>query len=103
MLSERARHQWTAFAMARLAATAAFGDRDELHRFLVGLHLRGELLSAAELAGLLDEAGLTGADRDDLVTLIESGLALLTSYDRMRGAEERAYAEEEEEHGGFLL
>lgn len=98
MLSDRARHQWRAYTEARAAAAAPFGDRDELHRFLVGMHLRGELLPAAELRGLLDEAGIDGRERDEIVTLIESGLALLDLYDRLVENEDGAY-QDAEDHG----
>ncbi len=98
MLSERARHQWTAYAEARAAAAAPFGDRDELHRFLVGIHLRGELLPAPELRALLDEAGLEGSERDEAVTLIDFGLALLAFYDRLVENEDGAYVDAED-HG----
>ena len=102
MLSERARHQWTAFATARQAHTTPFGERDELHRFLVGIHLRGEVLAAAELGALLDEAGVEGREREDLATVVEAGLALLSAYDRQVEYEEQTY-EEAQDHGGFRI
>lgn len=98
MLSERARHQWTAYVRARSAEVAPFGDRDELHRFLIGIHLRGEDVAAPELRPLLDEAGLAGEERQDVMTLIESGLALLAAYDRLVEGEDGAY-EDSDDHG----
>jgi hypothetical protein len=101
MLSDRARHQWTAFATARKADTAPFGRRDELNRFLVGVHLRGEQLTAAELSDLLDEAGVEGQDREELVSLVETGLGLLAFYERQLEVEERGY--EDPEGAGFRI
>ncbi|MGH9179584.1 MAG: hypothetical protein ACRD0N_13645 [Acidimicrobiales bacterium] len=96
MLSERARQQWTSYAHARSADLSPFGDRDELHRFLVGLHLRGEVLAAGDLKGLLDEAGVAGQEREELVALVESGLALLEAYDRVVEAEDSNYDDADE-------
>lgn len=96
MLSERSRQQWTTYAQARAAEGSPFGDRDELHRFLIGVHLRGEALAAGELKGLLDEAGAEGQDREDLVALVESGLALLEFYERLVEAEDANYEDADE-------
>lgn len=96
MLSERAHQQWTAYAQARAADVSPFGHRDELYRFLVGIHLRGEVLAAAELKELLDEAGVDGQEREELVALVESGLALLEAYDRVVEAEDGAYEDADE-------
>lgn len=93
MLSERARQQWAAFALARTADTAPFGDRDELHRFLIGIHMRGEPLAAAELSALLDDVDLSAGERQELVSFVEWGLALLAAYDRVVEAEDEAYQE----------
>ncbi|MGH9282703.1 MAG: hypothetical protein ACRD0S_07170 [Acidimicrobiales bacterium] len=101
MLSERARHQWSAYVSARTADLSPFGNRDELHRFLAGIHLRGEVLAAAELKTLLDEAGVEGQEREDLVGLVEAGLALLQAYDRIVDAEDQAY--EDVDEAGFRI
>lgn len=93
MLSERLRRQWDAYLTARAAGPTAFAARDELHRFLAGVHRRGEDLTAAELGELLDAAGAGAADRDALARAVESGLALLTAYDRGADAEEPAHAD----------
>lgn len=95
MLSDRARHQWAAYATARKAATAPFGHRDELNRFLVGLHLRGEQLTAAELSDLIDAAGVHGQDREELVSAVETGLELLAFHQRQLEVEERGYDDPE--------
>jgi len=102
MVSDRCRLQWGAYAQARGHDTAVFQARDELHRFLVGLHLRGEVLSAADLGSLLDEAGVDAAERDELVERIHWGLALLDSY-RARVEEEQAEYDEVREYGGFEI
>lgn len=101
MLSDRARYQWTAYATARRADTAPFGVGDELNRFLVGIHLRGEQITAAELGDLIDEAGVEGKDREELVTLVETGLGLLSFYERQLQVEERGY--EDPEGAGFRI
>ena len=102
MVSDRARQLWSAYVRARGTGTAPFCERDELHRFLVGLHLRSEVLSAAGLASLLDEAGVEGDERQALVEGIESGLALLDAYVRQVGMEDGAY-EDVETFGGFEI
>lgn len=103
MLSDRAREQWAAYVQARGSDTALFDERDELHRFMVGLHVRGEPLSAADLASLLDAAGLAeGDERDGIVSRIEAGLALLDSYERHLNVEHEVYGEVER-YGGFEI
>lgn len=93
MVSDRARQQWGAFVKVRGADTALFRERDELHRFLVGLQLRGEPLSAADLGALLDEADVDGDAREQLVERIEWGLALLHAYGNQVRLDEDAYDE----------
>jgi hypothetical protein len=66
----------------------------------VGVHRRGEVLSPAELSALLDEAGVDGAERDELVERVEWGLALLDVYARQVDAEDTAH-DEVTEHGGI--
>lgn len=91
LLSERARLQWDAYVAAKQAQTTPFGDRDELHRFLIGIHLRGEQLTTGELGELLDQATGEATERVALETLVDDGLALLTSYERIMAAEDAAY------------
>lgn len=88
MLSERSRLQWDTYVAARKAQAAPCGDRDELHRFMIGVHLRGEQLTAPELGDLLDAAGADAAERDAVSTFVENGMALLQSYDRLVDADE---------------
>lgn len=101
MLSERTRLQWDTYVAARRAQATPFGDRDELHRFLVGVHLRGELLTAPELRDLLDKVTADAAERDALGTFVENGLALLVSYEGLLAAEDEAYNEGAQ--GGFQV
>ena len=101
MLSERARLQWDTYVAAKQAQATPFGHRDELHRFLIGIHLRGELLTAPELRELLDSATADATERDALADFIEAGLALLASYERIMAAEDEAYADGAE--GGFQV
>lgn len=76
---------WDAYVAARSAQTTPFGDRDELHRFIVGVHLSGEPLTAQDLRELLDRVAGDDAERDALATFIEQSLALLTFYDQRPG------------------
>lgn len=102
LLSERTRLQWNTYLAAKKAQATPFGDRDELHRFVIGVHLRGELLTAAALRDLLDQATGDGAERDALASFVEDGLALLASYERLVAAE----AGDDDEggvHGGFMI
>lgn len=101
MLSERARLQWDTYVAARKSHATPFGDRDELHRFLIGVHLRGEQLTARELRDLLDIATDEAAERDALLTFVEDGLALLVSYERLTAAEDEAYVDGVQ--GGFQV
>ena len=101
MISERSRAQWVSYVAARLAESTPFGDRDELHRFLVGIHLRGEQLTAPELRELLDLVSADAVERDTLTEFIEGGLALLQSYDRLVDGEDSAYSNQVD--GGFHI
>lgn len=101
MLSERTKLQWGTYVAARQARITPFGDRDELQRFLVGLHLRGEELTLPELHALLDQVGLDSAERESLIELVEAGLELLEAYDEIVAAEDAAY--DDPEQGGFRI
>lgn len=101
LLSERARLQWDTYVAARKAHATPFGDRDELHRFLIGIHLRREQLTAPELRDLLAGATDEAAERDALGTFVEDGLALLASYERLTAADEEAYVDGAQ--GGFQV
>lgn len=102
MVSDRAREQWRAYVRARDRDTALFDERDELHRFVVGLHLRTEMLSTADLGSLLDEAGLDAGEREAVTDGIESGLSLLAAYDQLVRQEDEAYSDVDR-HGGFEI
>ena len=101
VLSDRARLQWDAYVAARRAQLVPFGDRDELHRFLIGIHLRGEVFTEGELAVLVDRATGDASERDALVSFVEGGLALLESYERLTAAEDEAYVDGAE--GGYQI
>ncbi|MDP9389742.1 MAG: hypothetical protein M3Q48_17955 [Actinomycetota bacterium] len=102
MLSERSRSQWDTFVRARASDTAPVLERDELHRFLVGVHLRGEELTAHELKELLDGTDLGDEDRLALTSFVSSALGLLTSYDAILEEDQRAY-EDDPADDGFEL
>lgn len=85
MISERSRTEWEGFARARASAAAPFLDSDRLFRFLVGLHLRGEELTAHELKELLDGTGLGEGERRDLTAFVEAALGMLAAYDAVLG------------------
>lgn len=101
MLSDRSRLQWDTYLAARQAQATPFGHRDELHRFLIGVHLRGEQLAVAELRELLAKAGTDGPERDALHAFVEDGLALLASYERIVAVEDEADVDGVE--GGFQV
>lgn len=98
MLSERSKLQWDTYPAAHRALATPFGDRDELHPFIIGAHLRGEQLTAPELGELLDKGGADAAERDAVASLVENGLALLASYERIVAFEDGAHGDGD---GGF--
>ena len=102
MLSDRARLQWDSYVQARGDDKGPFRARDELNRFLVGVRMRGEPVSAADLAALMDEAGVQGAERDELVTRVEWGLSLLDAHAHQLDLEDSAYTEVHQ-YGGFEI
>ncbi|MGI8685059.1 MAG: hypothetical protein ACR2MO_08245 [Acidimicrobiales bacterium] len=93
MLSDRSRLQWDTFLAARRAHATPFGDRDELHRFIIGVHLRGEQVTAPDMGELLDKAGAGVSERETVGSFVENGLALLASYERIVAFEDGAYAD----------
>ena len=95
MLSERSRLQWDTYLAARRAQTTPFGDRDELHRFVIGVHLRGEQMTAPEPGELLDEGGAGAAERDSMGSVVEIGLALPSSYARIVAFADGAHADDD--------
>lgn len=101
MVSERSRLQWETCVAARQARTTTFSDRDELHRFLVGIHIRGEQLIAPELGHMLEATGADDAERDTLAAFVEDGLALPLAYDNLMEAEDEAYSDGV--HGGYQI
>lgn len=90
MLSERSRSHWETFVRARGSGSAPVLERDELYRFLVGVHLRGEEVTAHELKELLDSADLGDDDRLALTAFVSSALELLASYDAILDEDRRA-------------
>lgn len=102
MLSDRARLQLDAYVQARGHGNGPFRAPDETARFLVGVKMRGEPFSAAELGALMDGAGAQGAERDELYTRVEWGLSLLDVYVRHLDLEDSAYTEVHE-YGGFEI
>lgn len=80
MLSERSQVQWHQLTAGEDGRVAAL-DREALAPWLVGIHLRGEELSAHDLRGLLDELDLPDDERDGLVAYVEAALGLLATYD----------------------
>lgn len=93
MLSERSKLQWDTYLAARRAQATPFGDRDELHRFVIGVHLRGEQATVAEMGELIDKASPDTTERDAIGSFVEDGLALLASYERIVSFEDGAYVD----------
>ena len=86
-LSQESLQEWEAVAASLGTDASRPLDRELLNRFLIGVHSRGEELSAHDLALLLDELDVQPERARELVSLIEAGLGLLEDYDRLRGAE----------------
>ena len=85
-LSERSLADWVALAETVAAEGPLPGDGELLlHQFVIGVHARGEELTAHELKTLVD--GLdTHPDRArDLMSFVPPALALLEAYDRVQG------------------
>lgn len=66
---------------------------------LVGIHVRGEEMTAGELAAILDEVALPEAARDEAVAYIESAVHLLDTYDASVRREEASYDDDEDPDG----
>ena len=81
-LSQRSRAQWAAFAQS--VGSDGYGppDQELLNRFLIGVHQRGEELLAHDLKELVDDLEVSPELALEVVSLVESGFALLEAYDR---------------------
>ena len=84
-LSERSLSEWSAFAQSAGADASNPFDRDLLNRFLIGVHNRGEELSAHELKTLVDELDMAPELARELISFVGPALALLHAYDRATG------------------
>ena len=83
-LSEHSLAEWAAFAQS--AGPGGLQPADQLlHRFLIGVHCRGEELTAHALKTLVDELDVQPDLARDLVSFVPPALALLEAYDRARG------------------
>ena len=83
-LSERSLAQWAAFAQS--AGPGGLQPADQLlHQFIIGVHRRGEELTAHALKTLVDELDVQPDLARDLVSFVTPALALLEAYDHARG------------------
>ena len=84
-LSEHSLAEWAAFAQS--AGPGGLQPADQLlHQFIIGVHRRGEELTAHALKTLVDELDVQPDLARDLVSFVPPALALLEAYDRARGA-----------------
>lgn len=92
MVSGRSRRDWQAFVAA---AGEQPLDRELLHRFLIGVHRRGEALYAHDFKTLLEEASLPSDTQEELISFVEPALALLRAYDRVLIEDEDVFSFDE--------
>ncbi len=83
-LSEQSQEQWGAFARSVSSDVSHPLDRELLDQFLIGLHQRGEELSAHDLKTLVDQLDVDAELAREVVAFVEPALALLEAYDRSR-------------------
>ncbi|MDQ3569287.1 MAG: hypothetical protein M3396_01435 [Actinomycetota bacterium] len=83
-LSEQSMAQWAAFAQAVGSDVSRPLDRELLNDFLIGVHRRGEELSAHELKTLVDQLEVSPELALELVSFVAPALGLLEDYDRAR-------------------
>ncbi len=81
-LSEQSNAQWGAFVQSAGGDASGPLDRELLNEFVIGVHRRGDELSAHELKTLVEELGVEAEMALEIMAFIESGLALLEAYDR---------------------
>lgn len=81
-LSEESQEQWRAFAVSVEAGTSEVVEREMLNQFLIGVHERGEELSAHDLKTLVDELDPPPELTRELISFIAPALGLLETYDR---------------------
>ena len=101
-LSEQSLREWDAVATSMGTDASRPLDRELLNRFLIGVHRRGEELSAHDLALLVGELDVQPELARELVSFIEAGLALLEDYDRLspEGDDEPAAEEDDDDDMG---
>ncbi|MDP8976861.1 MAG: hypothetical protein M3N28_10950 [Actinomycetota bacterium] len=97
-LSEQSHEQWEAFALGVGSDVSHPLDRELLNQFLIGVHQRGEELSAHDLKTLVEELDVGAELALEIVSFVEPALALLEAYDRSLTAtapsdEDRDYSE----------
>ncbi len=85
-LSEESHRQWGAFARSVGSDVSHPLDRELLDQFLIGVHQRGEELSAHELKTLVDQLEVDPELARELVAFVEPAMGLLQAYDRSRPA-----------------
>jgi len=83
-LSEQSQAQWAAFARSVGSDGSGPLDRELLDQFLIGVHRRGEELSAHDLGMLVEELEAEVATElaRETTAFVEPALALLEAYDR---------------------
>ncbi len=81
-LSERSQEQWGAFARSLSSDVSRPLDRELLDQFLIGVHRRGEELSAHELKTLVEQLEVGPELARELMAFIEPAMGLLEAYDR---------------------
>ncbi|MDQ3680681.1 MAG: hypothetical protein M3378_09115 [Actinomycetota bacterium] len=83
-LSEQSMAEWAAFARVAGSDVSRPLDLELLNHFLIGVHLRGEEISAHELKMLVDRLEVSPELALELVSFVAPALGLLEAYDRAR-------------------
>ncbi len=85
-LSEQSQRQWEALARSVGSEASLPLDRELLDQFLIGVHQRGEELSAHELKTLVEQLEVDPELARELIGFVEPAMGLLQAYDRSRPA-----------------
>jgi hypothetical protein len=83
-LSEESQALWDAMARGMADGVSHPLDRELLNQFVIGVHRRGEELSAHELKTLAEQLDAEPELVAEVVAFVEPALGLLEAYDRTR-------------------
>lgn len=97
-LSEQSQEQWGAFALSVGSGVSRPLDRELLDQFLIGVHQRGEELSAHELKTLVEQLEVDPELARELVAFVEPAMGLLETYDRFRSPVDEGDDHDDHDH-----